>query len=156
MDNVLSFVGVVCVCVAAVSIVGAVSPSGATGKTLSLVTGVFIVCVMLAPISDFFKNGGFEITLPKISESLEYDAEKAYNDAVVTETASRLESDLKAGLMSEGYGVTDVEIKLSVNDDGGIIIDSLRIYIDKTEKRIGKLIADVRGEYKITPEIITR
>ena len=156
MSSLAALIGTVCVCCVAVSILTAVSPNGMTSKTLNLVIGVFIVCVMIIPLKNFITGFNMDINSPKIPDSFYSDAQSAYNSAVVTETENRLEKTLLSTLMSEGFKVKSVDIKLSKNKSGGIIISSINIYINKTENNVMRIIRRTEEEFAVTPVVTAK
>ena len=156
MNSVAVLIGMVCVCGVAVSVLGIISPNGMTSKTLGLVTGVFIVCVMIVPLKNFFTDFSLDLTMPEIPESISGEAQNAYNDAVVAEVKSRLEKTLLSTLVSEGYSVNKTEINPGKNEDGGIYIEGISIYIDKGENRILKITRRTEEILNVTPSVITR
>ena len=127
-----------------------------TEKTLNLVIGVFIICVMLAPIKSFFSDFSMDIPEINIPDSISSDAQKAYNNAVISETESRLENSLFSMLSSEGFSVRSVNVSLGKNEDGGIYITGIDIYINKTERQLPKIIRRTEEEYSITPRVAVR
>ncbi len=146
----------VCACAVVVSLLGIISPNGMTEKTLNLVIGVFIVCVMIVPVKSFFTDFKIDIKAPEISDTISADAQKAYNNAVITETKSRLESSLLSLLSGESFRVKTVEISLGENSGGGIYITGINIYIDKSEKSISKIVRRTEEEFRVTPRVIVR
>lgn len=156
MSSLAALIGTVCVCCAAVSILTAVSPNGMTSKTLNLVIGVFIVCVMIIPLKNFITDFNLDIKSPEIPDSFFSDAQNAYNSAIITETENRLEKTLLTILENEGLKVKNVDIKLSENKSGGIIISSINIYINKTENNVMKIIRRTEEEFAVTPKVTAR
>lgn len=156
MSSLAALIGTVCVCCAAVSILAAVSPNGMTSKTLNLVIGVFIVCMMIIPLKNFITNFNFDIKSPEIPDSIYSDAHNAYNNAIITETENRLEKALLSTLLNEGFKVKNVDIKLSENKSGGINISSINIYINKTENNIMRIIRRTEEEYAVTPKVTAK
>ncbi|MBR2108992.1 MAG: stage III sporulation protein AF [Ruminococcus sp.] len=156
MSSLAALIGTVCVCCVAVSILTAVSPNGMTSKTLNLVIGVFIVCVMIIPLKNFITNFNLDIKSPKIPDSFYSDAQNAYNSAVITETENRLEKTLFSILLNDDFNVKNVDIKLTENKSGGIIISSINIYINKTENNVMKIIRRTEEEFAVTPMVTAK
>lgn len=156
MSSFAVLIGVLCICSAAVSALGIISPNGMTEKTLNLVIGVFVICVMLVPIKNFITDFNFNLKLPDMSESISSDAQKAYNNAVVAECEARLENSLMTILKNNDFSVNEVEVKLGKKLDGGIYVSGINIYIYKGETRINKIIRMTEEEFKVTPEVIVR
>ena len=156
MNSIAALIGMLCACAVAVSVLKIISPNGMTEKTLNLVIGVFIICVMIVPIKNFFTDFNLNITSPEIPESISADAKKAYNSAIIAETKSRLEKTLISSLSTDGFSVNSVDVNLGENNDGGIYITGINIYINKTEKYISKIIRRTEEEFNITPRVIVR
>lgn len=156
MNSIAALIATVCVCSVVVSALGVISPKGVTSKTLSLVIGVFIICVMLVPIKDFVSGFKADIKIPEISESLNRDAQRSYKEAVIAETKTRLEKSILSKLITDGYDVVSVEVNLSENKSEGIYIKGIYIYITKSEKQIQRIIRSVEEDVKITPGVIVR
>ncbi len=156
MNGFLTFVCVVCACVVAVSLLGVLSPAGAMKKPLRLAVGVFILCVMITPVTKLFTSGEFKLDVPSLSSDIELDAQNAYNNEVITECESRLNTSLLSELRYKGYSVDEVKIKLKANENGGIFIDSLCIYLGSDENRLSQIAELTRQKYDVTPKLIKR
>lgn len=156
MSSFASLIGMVCVCAVVVSALGIISPNGMTEKTLSLVIGVFIICVMLVPIKSFCTDFDFKLNLPESVESINIDAQKAYNSAVIAECGIRLENSLTTILRDNNLSVKEVEVQLDKKADGGIYISGINIYIDEGESRADEIIRRVKEEFRVTPSVIVR
>lgn len=156
MSSAASLIGLACVCCVVVSALGIISPNGMTEKTLNLVIGVFIICVMLVPVKNFFTGFDLKLNIPKASESISSQAQNAYNSAVIKECENRLESSLLTSLENCGFAVKKVEIKLGKKRDGGIYIAGINIYIDKGERRLARIISLTEKNFKITPKVIVK
>ena len=153
MTSIAALIGTVCVCSVAVSILAAVSPNGMTSKTLNLVIGVFIVCTMIIPLKNFICNFNLDIKTPKFPDSIYSNAREAYNNAVITETENRLEKTLLTTLLNEGFKIKKVDINLTENKNGGIIISSIYIYISRNEHNVLKIIRRTEEEFAVTPKV---
>lgn len=156
MNSIAALIGTACVCAVAVSLLSLLSPNGIMSKNLNLVIGLFIICVMLVPVKNFITNFNADIKTPKIPDSITSDAQKAYDNSVITETETRLEKSLQSTLLNNGHKIKSVDIKTSLNKDRGIYIAGINIYIDSKEKNIQKIIRSTEEEFKVTPKVTVK
>ena len=156
MSSFAALIGMVCACAVAVSLLNIISPNGMTEKTLNLVIGVFIICVMIVPVKNFCTEFKLNISSVELPESLSSDAQKAYNNAVIAQTKTRLEKSLTAALSLDGFSPESVAVNLGENNDGGIYIKGINIYINKSEKHIPEIIRRTQEEFSVTPRVIVR
>lgn len=155
MSSIATVAAVMCVGAVACSFVSVAVPSGNTRRILNTVLGAFMLCCMIAPVSNALKSFSVNISVAPSSENLTATADEAYNNAVLSQTKANLESTLTAYLAENGCSVKGVEITLDVFDNGGIYISGISIYIstEDIEKR-DKLIALTEDKFQETPRII--
>ncbi len=154
MKGIADVAAVICAAAIASSLISILIPQGSTKKVLSAVIGVFILCTLIVPIKNAVSGISLELDVLKLTESITASADEAYEDAVIKETKSRLESSVASYLLSEGFKVKTAEIKLGKDDISGINIKSLRIYIDKSEIMNSVRIIDlIKRKYEVYPVI---
>lgn len=157
MNSVAVVAAIICVSALVCSFVSIAVPQGSTKKVMNIVLGVFILCTMIIPIKNVVENFSLEISVADSAEDLTASADEAYNNAVISETKSILESNLKSVLCQKNINIEDAEINLSVDENGGIYIDSICIYILKKDENLtSEIIAITKGKYEIVPEVVTR
>lgn len=157
MKDIATVAAVICVCSIAVSLIGSISPQGNMRKVINLVIGAFMLCCMIFPIKSAASGFRLNIDTTPIGEELQDNALDAYNNAIMSETKSNLEASMNACLTQHTITAQEIIVNLEVNENGGIYISSVRIYIsiqdsDKTDEIIGL----VRENFEVTPEVITR
>lgn len=157
MSSVAAVAAIICVSALACSFVSIAVPQGPTKKVMNIVLGIFILCTMIVPIKNAVENFSFEISVADSAEDLTASADEAYNNAVISETKSILESNLKSVLSQKNINTEEIEINMSVDEKGGIYVNSIRIYIlKKDEALINEIIAITKEKYETIPEVITR
>ncbi len=157
MSSVATVAAIICVSALACSFVSIAVPQGTTKKVMSIVLGIFILCTMIVPIKNAVKNFSLEISVADSAEDLTASADEAYNNAVISETKLILESNLKSVLSQKNINAEEIEINMSVDKNGGIYVDEIRIYIlKKDEALINEIIAITKEKYETVPEVIMR
>ncbi len=154
MKGIADVAAVICAVAIASSLISILIPQGSTKKVLSAVIGAFILCSLIAPVKNAFFGIRLELDVPKLTENISSSADEAYEDAVIKETKSRLESSVVGYLLSEGYKVKTAEIKLKKDEASRINISSLCIYIDKSEIRNSlRIIGLIERRYEVSPAV---
>lgn len=157
MKDIATVAAVVCVCSVAVSLISTISPQGNMRKVVNLVIGAFLLCCMIFPIKTAMNGFEFNINTTPISNDLQNTAVDAYNNAIMSETKSSLETSMDAYLTQHGITPSEIVVNLEVNEKGGIYIGSVSIYISiQDSEKSDEIIALVREKFEVLPEIITR
>ena len=157
MNTIATVIMVICVVAISCSLINIVVPKGNTGKILSTVLGVFILCSMIMPIKNAIQNFSVNINIPPQSESLTASADEAYNTAVITETENILENQAILYLSQSGVNVSDISISLASDEKGGIYIDGIIIYIQKEEESKTQLIIEkIKEKFEVIPSVVLR
>lgn len=157
MKDIGTVAAVICVCSVAVSLICSIAPQGNMRKVINLVIGVFMLCCMILPIKNAIKGFDINIDTAPISDDLQDTAINAYNDAVLSETKSRLESSACAYLAQHGITADEITVTLEANENAGIYISSLSIYIFIQDiEKSDEIIKLIKEKFEITPKIITR
>lgn len=143
----------VAICSAAViaGLITALAPSGAVGRTLKYLVGIFLTAVIIGPFI------GFEADFKAVSSannSAGY-AYEANQDALILETESIISKKIDACLINEGISDGDVYIKINENESGGLEFQEIRItlsaeFFDRREA-IKKSVLQLTGT---APDII--
>jgi hypothetical protein len=157
LNTVATVAAVICVTAIGCSFVGVLVPQGSTKKVINVVIGVFLLCTMIVPIKNAIQNFKLETTISDSAEDLTASADEAYNNAVLKETQSILESKLKSSLAQNNINPYSLEINLSATENGGIYIKSISIYIlQKDEALTQNIISITEEQFEIKPEVLTR
>ena len=154
MNALARLIGLVCVCAVAVSILNLIKPEGFTSRTMNMIAGVFAVAAVVIPLTGIVRDFSLDINLPDKLPEYSDSAEKAFDEAVLSETAERLDSEHLSMLRDKGYSVKRVKFYLSITENSGIIIDSVSIYIDEAENRISGIIKLVQDSCGTVPQLI--
>ncbi len=154
MKDVASVAAVICVCCALCSVVGVLVPQGSTKRILNSVLGVFIVCALIVPIKTALN--GFELDIKSIPEksAVSSSADEIYNNQVIKQTEKNLNQTLKKLLADEKIYCKTCGLKLKTNEDGGIYIKSISIYLYKNADKL-KASQTVKENFGIKPRIFT-
>lgn len=121
-----------CVSLVVCSIVRIIAPSGNTNRILSVVISVFVLCCVLSPIAELLK-GFYTSSYESGYLYEEYDFSSEYDNEVMRTTGDYVNEYIS--LMLESSGVVNVSIKtiLALDENGGIYIGDMRIYLDKSD-----------------------
>lgn len=140
----------VAICAAATfaSLLGLIVPNGTSRRLLNSVMGCFVLCALIVPLKNLSAQlGEFSFDMPSLGSS---SPDEAYSDAVLTETENILESGLVDLLSSGGYSVNSVRVVLKNSGDKGIIIEDIRIYLNRNENE-NAICTLVREKYGVYP-----
>ena len=157
MKDIATVAAVICVCSLAVSLISSISPQGNMRRVINLVIGAFMLCCMIFPIKTAVNGYELNIDTTPISDNLQNTAYDAYNNAILSETKNNLESFMYAYLVQRGITPKEITINLEVNENGGIYIGSLCIYISiQDSEKSDEIKHLVREKFEVIPEIIMR
>lgn len=157
MSTIATVAAVVCVCSISCSLIGVISPQGNTRRILNTVIGAFILCCMIIPIKNAITNFHLDIQIPKSADTLTASADEAYNNAVIVETQALLENRLKTLMLQNNINISSANLTLEGNENGGIYIGSISIYINKAQENlVGKIKTLTEKEFQITPIVTVR
>lgn len=142
---------IICTCAVACAVLQILLPEGKTGKTINLIVTAFLILILISPIKNLFLNEN-KLTIPTPDET-KIMAE--YNDKVVSTAKDNMRNSLKSLFQQNDIQVKDVYVELKTDEQGGIIIDYINIYIsDDINSSQSKIINLVESNYNITPSII--
>lgn len=142
---------IICTCAVACAVLQILLPEGKTGKTINLIVTAFLILILISPIKNLFLNEN-KLTIPTPDET-KIMAE--YNDKVVSTAKDNVRNSLKSLFQQNDIQVKDVYVELKTDEQGGIIIDYINIYIsDDINSSQSKIINLVESNYNITPSII--
>lgn len=131
MSTVMSVCSAICVVAIGGALISIIIPDGNTKKILSLVIGAFLLCSMILPVKNAISDMNFEIDgFPKETQ-ITASADEAYTESVIKETENTLAKTLDGLLKSENINVKRIRFYLKEDENLGIIINRISIYIDK-------------------------
>ena len=153
MNTVTNMAVVLCTCVIACILVKMLVPQGRTQKTMNIIITAFLIIVMISPIKNCIASGSsLDISTPDESQIM-YE----YNSKVLSQTQDNLRNSLISLLTQNGINFEDVFVKLKTDNEKGIIIDYIYIYL--SENNIGQssdAIKLTEENISITPEIVVK
>lgn len=142
---------IICTCAVACAVLQILLPEGKTSKTINLIVTAFLILILISPIKNLFSNEN-KLTIPTPDET-KIMAE--YNDKVVSTAKDNMRNSVKSLFQQNDIQVKDVYVELKTDEQGGIIIDYINIYIsDDINGSQSKIINLVENNYNITPSII--
>lgn len=107
-----------------------IAPAKSTNKILSVVISVFALCCMISPVASVVKGVEVDSVQWQIdTKTLEYTDK--YDENVLKETAEYISQYVSAILSSSQIEVIKVKTVVSANEDRGIYISNVSIYLDK-------------------------
>ncbi|MDY4812607.1 MAG: stage III sporulation protein AF [Ruminococcus sp.] len=153
MSTVTNIAVVLCTCVIACILIKMLVPQGRTQKTMNIIITAFLIMVMISPIKNCIASGSsLDISTPDESQIMD-----EYNSKVLSQTQDNLRNSLISLLTQNGINFEDVFVKLKTDNENGIIIDYIYIYL--SENNIGQssdAIKLTEENFSITPEIVVK
>ena len=153
MSTVTNIAVVLCTCVIACILIKMLVPQGRTQKTMNIIITAFLIIVMISPIKNCIASGSsLDISTPDESRIMD-----EYNSKVLSQTQNNLRNSLISLLTQNGINFEDVFVKLKTDNENGIIIDYIYIYL--SENNIGQssdAIKLTEENFSITPEIVVK
>ena len=132
MSTVTNIAVVLCTCVIACILIKMLVPQGRTQKTMNIIITAFLIIVMISPIKNCIASGSsLDISTPDESQIMD-----EYNSKVLSQTQDNLRNSLISLLTQNGINFEDVFVKLKTDNENGIIIDYIYIYL--SENNIGQ------------------
>ncbi|MGN1132008.1 MAG: hypothetical protein ACI4RL_03820 [Ruminococcus sp.] len=153
MSTVTNIAVVLCTCVTACILIKMLVPQGRTQKTMNIIITAFLIIVMISPIKNFVASGNsLDISTPDESQIMEQ-----YNSKVLSQTQDNLRRSLLSVLQQNGITPEDVFVKLKTDNENGIIIDYIYIYLNENNiGQSGDAIKLTEENFSITPEIVVK
>lgn len=153
MSTVTNIAVVLCTCVIACILIKMLVPQGRTQKTMNIIVTAFLIIVMISPIKNCIASGSsLDISTPDESQIMD-----EYNSKVLSQTQDNLRNSLISLLTQNGINFEDVFVKLKTDNENGIIIDYIYIYL--SENNIGQnsdALKLTEENFSITPEIVVK
>ena len=153
MSTVTNIAVVLCTCVIACILIKMLVPQGRTQKTMNIIITAFLIMVMISPIKNCIASGSsLDISTPDESQIMD-----EYNSKVLSQTQDNLRNSLISLLTQNGINFEDVFVKLKTDNENGIIIDYIYIYL--SENNIGQnsdALKLTEENFSITPEIVVK
>ncbi len=144
---------VICVCVIACSIVNTLALQGGTKRILNTVLGVFVICAMIAPVKNAVAGFNYEYKGLPDTSSAGASADEVFDRQVITQTEKNLTKTLESLLDSESLSYKACEVKVKTDENGGIYISSVSIYITQ-KANAQRIIEKVREKFEVIPRLI--
>lgn len=153
MNTVTNMAVVLCTCVIACILVKMLVPQGRTQKTMNIIITAFLIMVMISPIKSLLSStSSLEIFTPDESQIMD-----EYNSKVLSQTQDNLRNSLLSLLQQNGINPDDVFVKLKTDNENGIIIDYIYIYLNENSRvKSSDAIKVTEENFNITPEIVVK
>lgn len=104
-------------------------PEGSMAKIFKIAASVFFLSAILGPLLSGFGAGTFSDLAEPYSIASD-TAEKAAESVVISSFEANLEDELSSGLREEGFPISGIEVKVSLQEDGvTLVIDSVTIWL---------------------------
>ena len=109
--------------------------------------------VMISPIKSLLSStSSLEIFTPDESQIMD-----EYNSKVLSQTQDNLRNSLLSLLQQNGINPDDVFVKLKTDNENGIIIDYIYIYLNENSRvKSSDAIKVTEENFNITPEIVVK
>lgn len=142
-----------CCCLMVSALVRMIAPSGATNKIMSVVISVFTLCCLFSPVVDLVSNfdvSAYEYEADVISKNLSDE----YDEEVIQYTTQYISGYVSTLLESAGYDVKQVKTQVTVNNEKGIYISSIDIYLyEVTSAQRIEIENMLKSELSVKPKI---
>lgn len=140
-----------CICTVACVLVKFLVPEGVTRKTLNFVITTVLIIVMIMPIKELFtESEKINIQVPSETQITE-----EYNEKVLEITKENLRKSVKSILEQNNITYNNVYVSIKTDQNNGIIIDTISIYINNQSISKSNTITNlVKENYSVTPQII--
>ena len=153
MSTVTNTAVVLCTCVIACILIKMLVPQGRTQKTMNIIVTAFLIVVMISPIKNLVSSG----TSLDISTTDESKIMEEYSGKVLSQTQDNLRKSLLSVLEQNGVTPQDVFVKLKTDNENGIIIDYIYIYLNENGRgKSGDAVKITEENFSITPEIVVK
>jgi len=129
-DSIFMCATSICVCLVVCSVIRIVAPTGNTSRILSVVISVFVLLCMFSPLKSLVESFRFESDR-SFSEDIELKQAEGYDEQVILQTASYINEYVNNILVNEGVENSEIKTILAVNENRGIYIRELNIYLSK-------------------------
>ena len=142
-----------CCCLVVCSLVRLVAPAGSTTKILSLVIGVFALCCLVSPFVTLVKSIDVYSCETDYTEK-QSELTQVYNEEILRTTGDYINSYTKTLLLSAEIIPDDIQTILGVNNENGIYIKEMNIYINKNSSyKIGTIEELIETSVGIKPKV---
>lgn len=140
-----------CICTVACVLVKFLVPDGVTRKTLNFVITTVLIIAMIMPIKELFtESEKINIQVPSETQITE-----EYNEKVLEITKENLRKSVKSLLEQNNITYNNVYVSIKTDQNNGIIIDTISIYISNQSISKSNTIIDlIKENYSVTPQII--
>ncbi len=146
-----------CVCITAIggSIISIIIPDGNMKKIISLVLGVFFLCSLIVPVRNAVNGFSADLSQSADVDEITATADEVYTQSILDETSAVLSKTLEGYLKSENIPFIRTKFYLCRDDNLGIIINKICIYIKKTDNTYVFRIKEITEEnFGQTPFVI--
>ncbi len=142
-----------CCCLVVCSLVRIIAPSGSTSKILSVIIGIFALCCLISPFVSMLDDFNIEIYDKKLNTE-NTELTEFYDEQVLKTTAEYINSYVLAVLGNAEISPKNVKTVLSVNQDKGIYIREMNIYVEKNSwDKADEIKAIIQTSVGIEPKI---
>jgi len=119
-----------CCSLVACAVIRIILPSGNTERIMTVILSVFVLCCLFKPIIDIVKNINLSLNEDHFNVT-EESITVLQDERVIEETAKYLNEYVNEILVSKGVENASIKTILSTNENRGIYIKELNIYLDK-------------------------
>lgn len=155
MNSILTACAAVCGAAIAGSVISVLMPDGSTKKIMTLVMGAFMLCCLIVPVKNAIQGFTLDTSQLQSEEEITASADEAYTDRVIAQAEQTLASTLEGFFKSESIPVKKIRFYLKEEENLGIIINRICIYIDKKDNTHVFRINEITEEnFSKTPDII--
>ena len=134
MNAIRDWASVICICILAVTAIQYLSPNGAMERAMQIVTGAFLICSILLPLSKALPQLAMEI--PAFSSQIEPNTQ--LEDTVDRQLYEAAQSGITAVVTREigkmGLSCKNVEINMDINESGSIVINQVKVFLAQVTK----------------------
>lgn len=157
MDIVRRWTTLICLATAACIILELVLPPGKMEKTAHMVIGIFMLCIIMTPLTDRSFRLGFDlgkkIQIPSSEDKTGFP--EAVNNQIESFMMDNIRSIVSGVLKDMGIRPKKIDIFMDTNKDNCISFIECKIFIGKDEQDKGMVIKrEIKSKLGLETEVI--
>lgn len=135
-----------CCCLVITAVLRIIAPGGNTSKIMSLIFGVFVLCSILTAITGLIKNTDINSEVKEYNLKEESFADNV-DEQVIRTTADYISEYTNSVLESNGINNSIIRTVLGVDENNGIYLKELNIYLDSKHIEEKDAVSELIQEY---------
>lgn len=143
---------ILCVAAIAITLIELLMPSGKMEKTVRFALGAFMICMVASPLLSLFNDIDFNF---ESSEDVALNIDESISSDTYELAKDNIESLVTTLLSQNGISPKKVEVSMDINEDTGIDISKIIIYLDKGQEALAQEAKSLcENNFSIETEVI--